>query len=565
MSAPLHTCGMMWFAVSRRSRGAGLSVVVLIAALLIGLDIAGPTDTATGAAFSTAYSWVNAPIDGGGFANVIAMDPANPDHIVVGGDVWGEYESTDMGSSWSPTTAGAIGIPETDARALAYSIKDPNRVFLCAGPTSSRHGAFSVITPASLTETPLTTYIDRTKRRVECGSTVPTNSHPRPTGNLIVVTDRGGTEYIFVASEQGVLRSTDGGVRWTSLGVSPDKYGAFAGMALNGSTLYVATFPYGGTSSKLYEVANATSARPRASRIATSLTDIEELDTVAGTTYVAAGTGGFYSLRGSTLKQLGSGFFQGDQTTAVAGVGRILYVGTAKHPADSAHSIAKSTNGGDTFKWVSTASHIPNYTVAGTNRTWWLSKVFPPYMLGGNGYVVAQLVVDPDNPDDVFAAGRSGVWRSENGGATWQPAVNRLEGTEASRVAVQRNGNVCNSDHDYHGEHSTDDYATIIPGLGSPCNLGTPSLTQVVHGRTYKVGLSGSVHTITINGVSVSNAVFRAATAVDPTDLAVARNGDIFISLSGGGILVGTPTGSSESTSLRPALSPAIHRARIAR
>ena len=461
------------------------------------------------------------------------MDPAHPNHIVVGGDVWGEYESTDMGSTWSPTTAGAIGIPETDARALAYSIKHPNRVFLCAGPTSSPHGVFSVITPASLTETPLTTYIDGTKRAVECGSTVPTNSHPRPTGNLIVVTDRGGTEYIFVASEQGVLRSTDGGVHWTSLGVRPDKYGAFAGMALNGSTLYVATFPYGATSSKLYEVADATSstAPHGASRIAKSLTDIEELDTVAGTTYVAAGTGGFYSLSGSTVTRLDKHFFLHDQTSAVAGVGNTLYVGTAKHLGTQ--SIAKSTNGGDTFRWVSTAGHIPNYTVAGTNRTWWLSEVVKSYMLGGSGYVVGQLVVDPENANDVLAAGRSGVWRSENGGATWQPAVNRLEGTEARLVAVQPHGIVCNSDHDFHGEHTTDDYATIIPGLGSSCDLGTASLTRVVHNRTYHVRLTGSVHTITINGVSVSNAVFRAATAVDPTDLAVARNGDIFISLRG--------------------------------
>ena len=46
----------MRFVVSRRRLGACLGVVALIAALLIGLEGAGPTDIATAAAFSHAYS-----------------------------------------------------------------------------------------------------------------------------------------------------------------------------------------------------------------------------------------------------------------------------------------------------------------------------------------------------------------------------------------------------------------------------------------------------------------------------------------------------------------------------
>jgi len=61
--------------------------------------------------------------------------------------------------------------------------------------------------------------------------------------------------------------------------------------------------------------------------------------------------------------------------------------------------------------------------------------------LGQGGSVAASIAIDPKNTERVYSAGRSGVWRSENGGADWYPVVANMNVT-VNRVALANPGRV---------------------------------------------------------------------------------------------------------------------------
>ena len=54
--------------------------------------------------------------------------------------------------------------------------------------------------------------------------------------------------------------------------------------------------------------------------------------------------------------------------------------------------------------------------------------------LAEHAYSVSQLAVDPANANICYSAGRSGVVVTRDGGATWQPAMNGLDGSEINQV-----------------------------------------------------------------------------------------------------------------------------------
>ncbi len=105
-------------------------------------------------------------------------------------------------------------------------------------------------------------------------------------------------------------------------------------------------------------------------------------------------------------------------------------------------------------------------TVAG--QPWWL-RFAGPTMLGGSGYTVSQLLIDPDAAGTdryLMSVGTGGVWRAtiSTSGSTvsvggWQPAANGLPATEDWTVAADRQSDVAVGDVDWAGLTSTTNLA----------------------------------------------------------------------------------------------------------
>ena len=100
-------------------------------------------------------------------------------------------------------------------------------------------------------------------------------------------------------------------------------------------------------------------------------------------------------------------------------------------------SLLKSTDGGATWSPVGATAASVHTNVGGPGGpTWWQSIS----LLGGGGYVAAQIVIDPPNTSHsgevVYVAGRGGVWASFDGGSNWYPMVAGLEATINRAVAA---------------------------------------------------------------------------------------------------------------------------------
>jgi hypothetical protein len=400
-------------------------------------------------AAAPAYHWYKAAIDGGGFTNVVAVDPLKAGHLMVAGDDWGEYDSSDAGATWTPRMGGATGPKDIWGKGIAYSLKYPGTAYVCTGQLGTLSGGFAAVTSGSY-------MLDMRSRTYNCGTTANARGvHPRPVGQLIQVDyDRtSGVEYIYVASSAGVARSTDGGHTFTVLGLAATPLHAFSSVNLMGSnSLYVATWWGGGHS--VFRLDNIRGAATT-TQLTAAPAFVQDITTINGVTYAAAGPGGVYTVtnNGATWTQISGGSLSGSTVTSIVGSGTTLFAGAASPAPGTGHTIARSTDGGHSWTWVSTAAALSN-TIVGTSRSWWLGAAYSRILPTGDNFDVSQLASDPHSPGTVYVAGRSGVWRTTDNGAHWAPAVNRLDGTIANHVKATGPGSSQNDDVDWGGEHN---------------------------------------------------------------------------------------------------------------
>lgn len=382
-------------------------------------------------------------MDGGGFQNVVAVDPFGSGTVLAGGDVGGLYRSTDVGANWSPANAKFANTSELAIATLAYSKQVRGRVYAGSGSAGSGGGVFRSddggATWAKLATTP----------RFGGGNNpgvggVP-SPQPRSTGNLLALDETNGVMYA-ATFDDGVMRSLDGGLTWTTLGLGGLYLRSLALDPSKPDVVYASAYDDG--------VYVTTSARTAGtfSKLASSPDKVEELTFVGSTLYAAAGPSGVFKVTdtGATWTQLGASRLRlgtGGQGEAswtsidgyVAGGGDVLFVG-ANRPfvsGNKAESVMRSVDGGATWEPVTTSG--VSYTVAGTSEPWWLADQATFMMMDRGSYVASQISIDRSNPQRVFVSGRSGIWRSLDGGDTWQPAVRGLGATINRSVVADPN------------------------------------------------------------------------------------------------------------------------------
>jgi hypothetical protein len=491
------------------------------------------------------YIWAKGAMDGGGYCNAIAADPLQAGRAAVAGDVWGEFATDSSGDNWYPTMTGAASIGDIYGRAVAFSRKVPGLRYYGIGVlknAGSHNGYLGAVAPGSLR-------LERRNTHVNFSTYLPTGCAgdvPRATGNLLAVDydTATGIEYLYALTRQGLMRSTDAGATFTPLGlaaVAP----AFAWSALclcpDGSLLAASyrTGPSGG--SQVWRVANPRGAASISADIAAPAV-VEDMATIDGRVYAACGQFGLYRVDPTAgWTPIAPSVFSGCHVSSVAGGRGVLWVGNGIGMPDHRY-VARSVDAGRSFTWTTLPGNVGT-TVWGTKRTWWLAGSWPS--MDKHSYSVSQLAVDAQNPLVCYSAGRSGVYATRDGGASWRAAVNGLDGSEIQQVQLGPvTGQAWAADTDWHGIQTANHWRSCQQTKNSAPSprSHTTSLSRAgaaAPSVVCQVVLSNPRQML-VGGVDVADDYFRSA-CITPTDLAVAADGYLYIGLGGGGVLVGRP------------------------
>ena len=509
----------------------------LVAAAVLGSAVASGCG---GGSAQPRYRWRKGAMDGGGYCNAMATDPHGAGNAAAAGDIWGEYATANAGGLWYPTMTGATAVDEIYGRAVAYSERHPGLRYYAIGVLRDRdargHGYLGAVAPGSLR-------LEPRNRRITFSSDLPVGSAhevPRAVGRLIAVDhDRTrGVEYLYALSRQGLVRSTDGGASFAGLGLAATPpHAAWSALCIcpDGSLLAASFRTSYRSGSQVWRIQNPRLG-PAISLERAAPAVVEDIAVVDGVVYAACGPYGLYRVDGRAWTAVSPGTFGGCHLSSVAGHSGVLWVGNGIGMPDHRY-IARSRDRGRTFAWTTHPAAVSDQ-VLGAGRRWWLASSWPG--LGKDGYSVSQLAVDPANANACYSAGRAGIVATRDGGGTWQPAMNGLDGSLVTAVqAGPAPAEGWATDTDWTAIHTTDHWRTCtrVNARSRLPAMGPPALVRHRQGRPYEVVLSNPRRML-VGGADVADDYFRSA-CITPTDLAVSSDGHIYIGLNGGGILVG--------------------------
>lgn len=289
------------------------------------------------------------------------------------------------------------------------------------------------------------------------------NGHPRSNGDLIVV-DAGNnassyTDDIVIAGSytDGVRLFTQGGEKEASAVNTSGFVRSVAGNQGLPDIAYAAIqFPNKDLNG-IYRIDYSNPSNPQ-SRLEYS-TPLPEGVTVLdnGHVYAAIGDEGIVKFDGSSWSIQNAGLDINNvnrQWTAVAGYVSgnedIVYAGTTNQggirDGRNYSNIWRSVDGGDTWSALVDADSNVSDTVYGQSYEWWYrTSAFREAGLGRRQSIVSSIdlargpLTRQVSDDIIYVSGRGGIWKSDNGGESWLPAVNNMQATSNEHVTVNPN------------------------------------------------------------------------------------------------------------------------------
>ena len=350
---------------------------------------------------------------GAGRLNCIAFHPTNSNFILAGAASGGIWVSTNNGSSWTTYTdnLGTLGISS-----IAFSQSDPNTVYAATGDGDAKDtytiGVIKSTDGGINWSTTGLSYTVSNKRLVYKVLVHPTDKNT-----------------VYATTNLGIYKTTDGGTNWAKI-----RPGLFRDMEFkpgDPSTIYFAT------STKILRTTNAGSSFAYLSFSATVTTNrIEIAVTPDDANYI--------------------------------------YVLGSKKSDNGFAGIYRSTDGGTSFSTRATSPNLLGWKYNGSD-----SK--------GQGWYDLALVVSPTNKNMVFTGGVN-IWRSINGGSTW--SINaHWQGTGAPYVHADIHG------LEFSPHNNTTIWACSDGGASYSSNNGSNWATKyngLQIGQIYRLGASAT-------------------------------------------------------------------------
>ncbi|WP_374013498.1 WD40/YVTN/BNR-like repeat-containing protein [Pseudoxanthomonas koreensis] len=193
---------MIGIAITRHGSGAGrFACGVLLALALAGSAWAARVP-------EQAYRWHNVAIGGGGFVTGIEFHPAEPGLAYARTDVGGAYRWDAAQRRWVPLTdwIGHADANLAGIESVALDPSDPQRVYLAAGTYTHEHAGNGAILRSA----------DRgaTFQRSDLPFKLGANELARGNGERLAVDPNDGRVLFLGSRAHGLWRSEDHGVRW---------------------------------------------------------------------------------------------------------------------------------------------------------------------------------------------------------------------------------------------------------------------------------------------------------------------------------------------------------------
>jgi photosystem II stability/assembly factor-like uncharacterized protein len=343
----------------------------------------------------------------GGQVTALAQAPSSPGVLFAGTMAAGIFRSTDGGESWAPSNHG---LPALAIQELAVDPRDARTAFAATdwGTNAetllrTRNGGASWI-PIG---------------RRGWGNPAALAFDPRRAGVLYVATAFARTDRGEVS---GLFRSTDQGDTWVPVG--------FAGLNVlsvaidpQRSRIVYATAPSDPQSSYADTVWKSDDRGQTWQPLALQTDHVE----LQGLTFDPARPGTLYVLGSRQVWSTADGGETWSTLAPLPVIDELFLQSLAASPAGALYlattaGILRSPDGGAT--WL--PAQVQNDSLAKA----------PPFDS------VARVVVSPDAPDVVYAAGRQGVWKSASGGARWHLSSQGITAQTVRSLAVAADASV---------------------------------------------------------------------------------------------------------------------------
>jgi len=178
----------------------------------------------------------------------------------------------------------------------------------------------------------------------------------------------------------------------------------------------------------------------------------------SGRVYAAIGESGIVKYNGTSWSLKNSGLNTLGEWTAVTGYLKtnnnsendVVYAGLSNlgenQNDENYSSIWRTVNGGQSWVPLVIVDSNVSDQIYGQSYDWWYrTNGFKNGGLGRTKSVVSSIDVAPGpfpsvvSDDIIYVSGRGGIWKSENGGDNWNPAVYNMQATSNRGVAVNPN------------------------------------------------------------------------------------------------------------------------------
>jgi photosystem II stability/assembly factor-like uncharacterized protein len=361
-------------------------VVVRPATPPAGADMAAPAESpAVRMQADVPHAWASVPMGAGGFVTGVVTHPADADLLLIRTDVGGAFRRDYAGNRWTPLMDGLPFEVKNfqGVEGLAVAPGDPNVIYAAAGASRWEKNA-DVIKSVDGGRT-----WQRTNLRTPDGKdvTMEGNGADRQGGERLAVHPVDANIVYFASRNDGLFRTTDGGVSWSPVDSFPTRGEAWRGLTFvtfapaDGKTSSVTPAVYvGAAPDKKNRAASpggiytSGDAGRTWRRITGSGTNgpVEGFSPMRGEAgpdgafYVAGrgddGTGGVWRLHGSVWQDITPEKGKSYAGIAVSAADpRLIVVGEAKGAYNSA--LYRSRDGGAT--WDRFTAQTKNWTVEG--------------------------------------------------------------------------------------------------------------------------------------------------------------------------------------------------------